>query len=314
MVGTKKKNGKEVPNCVPKNEGSVTEAEDKRKIEKEIAELITKRVQTNGHKRRDDINAKIDALKDKLKGLNEGTTMEGQQTYSAWKAALKKKHGAVEFEGDKDIAQAFVKKDGKRVGVGEWDGESGRVDESYKKGDTVKVPHKGKMVSGKVVRTDTTGPESDFCVVDVGEEESIKVPVSKVKSGSLGEAAVDATVFGGDQPYDAVDDQQQKDERTGRADRVGTKVEAPREVMSSIDKRITELKKSVERYDNNGYNEKSVKHSAIECLEQIKKNLGRGDHEGFMEAQIFFGTLMSPIWDMFPGQLVNYLATGDDSK
>ena len=54
--------------------------------------------------------------------------------------------------------------------------------------------------------------------------------------------------------------------------------------------------------------------SSIEALQQIKKNLQRGDHEGFMEAQIYFGTLMSPIWDMIPAQVVNYLAKGDDSS
>lgn len=182
---------------------------------------------------------------------------EGQNTYGGWKAALRKKYGKVEIEGDKDIAQAWAIVDGKRQGVGEWDGVQGHLEE----------------------------------------------------------AAVDATLFGNNTaPFDAVDNQAQKDERTGRADRTGTKNKVPSEVMTAINKRITELKKSVERYDNKGYNEKGVKHNAIECLEQIKKNLARGDHEGFMEAQIFFGTLMSPIWDMFPAQLVNYLAKGSDSE
>lgn len=134
------------------------------------------------------------------------------------------------------------------------------------------------------------------------------------KEASVEEAAVNATVFDNTaMPADAVDDMQQKAERTGQAQRTDTKNKVPKEIMAVIDKRIKELKKSIDRYDEKGYNEKSVKTNAIEALEQIKKNLGRGDLEGFMEAQVYFGTLMSPIWDLFPGQLVNYIAKGDDT-
>lgn len=44
-------------------------------------------------------------------------------TYSAWRAAAKKA-GAVRFEGDKDIAQAF---DANGRGVAEWDGAEGQI-------------------------------------------------------------------------------------------------------------------------------------------------------------------------------------------
>ena len=44
-------------------------------------------------------------------------------TYSAWRAAAKKA-GAVRFEGDKDIAQAF---DATGRGVAEWDGAEGYI-------------------------------------------------------------------------------------------------------------------------------------------------------------------------------------------
>jgi len=58
------------------------------------------------------------------------------------------------------------------------------------KGARVRVPHKGRMVNGKIVRHDKgysvglggrpTGAGWPFYVVDVGEYESIKVPVQKV--------------------------------------------------------------------------------------------------------------------------------------
>jgi hypothetical protein len=186
--------------------------------------------------------------------LDEGS----QKTYSGWKAAIKKKHDGVEFEGDKDICQAFVKgEDGKRKGVGEWDGSEGTLYEAT--------------------------------------------------------AAVNVTVFDNNaMPADAVDDSEQKAERTGQADRTATKNVVPKDVIKAIDKRIAELKAAKARYDKKGFNDDSVKSKAIECLTQIKTNLQRGDHEGFMEAQIFFTTLMSPIWDMIPAQVVNYLAKGDD--
>ena len=44
--------------------------------------------------------------------------------------------------------------------------------------DTVQIPHKGKMVSGRVVRKD---PVSGEYIVDVGEYGSVRVPAHKVK-------------------------------------------------------------------------------------------------------------------------------------
>jgi LysM repeat protein len=44
--------------------------------------------------------------------------------------------------------------------------------------NTVQIPHKGKMVSGKVVRKD---PVSGEYIVDVGDRESVRVPAHKVK-------------------------------------------------------------------------------------------------------------------------------------
>ena len=59
------------------------------------------------------------------------------------------------------------------------------INEAYKAGDTVKVPHKGKMVKGKIVRYDDGGTDKARqsgvgYVVDVGEPASIFVPKHKV--------------------------------------------------------------------------------------------------------------------------------------
>ena len=59
------------------------------------------------------------------------------------------------------------------------------IEEMHKVGDTVKVPHKGKMVKGKIVRHDNGGSgkaaqHGGGYVVDVGEYESITVPSHKI--------------------------------------------------------------------------------------------------------------------------------------
>jgi hypothetical protein len=54
----------------------------------------------------------------------------------------------------------------------------------YKKGTTVTVPHKGKLVNGKIVRYEVGGGGySPAYVVDIGEYESIMVEPNKVRQG-----------------------------------------------------------------------------------------------------------------------------------
>ena len=55
----------------------------------------------------------------------------------------------------------------------------------YKKGTTVTVPHKGKLVNGKIVRYEGGGGGySPAYVVDIGEYESIMVQPNKVRRGA----------------------------------------------------------------------------------------------------------------------------------
>jgi hypothetical protein len=71
---------------------------------------------------------------------------------------------------------------GKRKPVKE---EAEQIEEMLKAGDKVKVPHKGKMVRGRIVRHDSGGSgkaqqHGGGYVVDVGEYGSITVPTHKV--------------------------------------------------------------------------------------------------------------------------------------
>lgn len=53
-------------------------------------------------------------------------------------------------------------------------------------GTPVRVPHKGKLVPGKVIRYDRGGPEDPFYIVDVGEYESLKVMAQNVRVAAYG--------------------------------------------------------------------------------------------------------------------------------
>lgn len=91
-------------------------------------------------------------------------------------------------------------------------------------------------------------------------------------------------------------------------------VDVPAKVMSQLDQRISELKAAKAEFDNKGYNDTSVKQNAIDFLEKVKSHLGSRDVEGLNQAQILFATLMSPVTDLLPAALVNFLATAKNSE
>lgn len=106
----------------------------------------------------------------------------------------------------------------------------------------------------------------------------------------------------------AVDYQNSPEENTGIKKEEGQKIRVPADVKKHTKQRISELKSAIERYDDKGYNDKSIKQQAVDCLEQILDNLAAGNVESVKQAQIYFGTLMSPLTDFFPPSLINFLA------
>jgi hypothetical protein len=107
-----------------------------------------------------------------------------------------------------------------------------------------------------------------------------------------------------------VDNQSELENRMGVDVMRDNKIKVPEKVKSQVKQRIAELKDAIAQYDEKGYNDSSVKKQAIECLEKIMDNLESGDLEGFKKAQIYFQTLMSPLTDLMPAALVNFLAKG----
>ena len=94
--------------------------------------------------------------------------------------------------------QGVAEGEGNKYGSQEnWDSlrKDIRSQYPYKKGTTVTVPHKGKLVNGKIVRYDAGGGGySPAYVVDIGEYESIMVPPNKVRQGVTEGAKVDRMV------------------------------------------------------------------------------------------------------------------------
>jgi len=119
--------------------------------------------------------------------------------------------------------------------------------------------------------------------------------------------AEDATVYSGT-TFDSDDEQ----EYYGKDEVRATKIKKPVGLIKDINKRIKEIKQSIEMYDDKGYNDgdgpNSIKNKAIEALEQLRDNLKSGDYEGFKQAQLFFLTIMNPIQALFPTSLVRFLS------
>ena len=100
-------------------------------------------------------------------------------------AAKKKYNSILSKDRNEFFAKKMYGKGGKVVKEG-----AEQIEEMLKAGDTVKVPHKGKMVRGRIVRHDSGGSgkaqqHGGGYVVDVGEYGSITVPGHKVVKEAL---------------------------------------------------------------------------------------------------------------------------------
>ena len=148
---------------------------------------------------RDDMNAPlIDAIKDIMEGkinqenLNIGT--HGFRTI----AAAKKNAGVEEEAQVESYGNPFTPRVSGTFAAPNFRG-------GLKAGDKVRVPHKGKMVSGKIVRYDDGGTDKarqhgGGYIVDIGEPASILVPKQNVRKEEvehIEEVRVDEASWGG---------------------------------------------------------------------------------------------------------------------
>lgn len=83
-----------------------------------------------------------------------------------------------------------------------------------------------------------------------------------------------------------------------------------KKVLDLLDAGIKDVKARIGKEDSKGYNDgdgkNSVKNKAIDCMQQVKDNLKRGK-EGFFDSQMFFLSLMNPIQNLFPDEVVKFL-------
>jgi hypothetical protein len=88
------------------------------------------------------------------------------------------------------------------------------------------------------------------------------------------------------------------------------KYKTPKDVIKACKDRIREIEDSIAVDDEKGYNDHSVKVQAIECIEQILKDLSSNDQEGYKQAVIYHTTLAGQYLHWLPNQLIKYLTNG----
>lgn len=84
----------------------------------------------------------------------------------------------------------------------------------------------------------------------------------------------------------------------------------PSDVMNAVKQRKVELSDSIDKFDNKGYNDHSLKAQAIECIDKIVElinNDEKASFDGIKSAQIYFGTLMGPLLDLLPAKLIKFI-------
>lgn len=86
-----------------------------------------------------------------------------------------------------------------------------------------------------------------------------------------------------------------------------SKVDVPREVKSDVNKRIKELNSAIDEFDGVVKND-NPKRVSIDCLEKIMELLNKKTLEGVKEAQVYYSSLMTPIINLFPPSLINFMA------
>ncbi len=134
---------------------------------------------------RDDMNAPlIDAIKDIMEGkINEENLNIGTHRFRTI-AAAKKNAGVKEEAQVESYGNPFTPRVPGTFAAPNFRG-------GLKAGDKVRVPHKGKMVSGKIVRYDDGGTDKarqhgGGYIVDIGEPASILVPKQNVRKEEVG--------------------------------------------------------------------------------------------------------------------------------
>ena len=127
--------------------------------------------------------------------------------------------------------------------------------------------------------------------IELTPEEIVKVTVNGFDVEAEIVAALAASIIAEESKEPELDN---KEENAGKTSKV------PSDVSSALNKRVSELKQSLSRYGDKG-----AKQNAVDALEKIADLLKLED--GLTDAAVFYGTLMSPITDLFPPKVVKFI-------
>lgn len=181
-----------------------------------------------------------------------------------------------------------------------------KAEKLEKDGKKVKVVADKDIKEGKEHEEGADNEKASAEKSKKGSEEKVEVESEKEVKEAV--SVVDNFV------QDDTDKDNELAKRTGVDAMMNSKIKIPAKVKEAVKSRIAELEKSIEFYDEKGYNDQSQKQKAIECLQQIMADLEPENVEALKKAQIYFGTLMSPITDLIPSQLVLFLANAEAVK
>lgn len=93
-----------------------------------------------------------------------------------------------------------------------------------------------------------------------------------------------------------------------------TKVKVPSKIASQIQKRIKEIEKSKDQFDNVKFLEQtSAKDKAIDCLNHIMELISDCNMKKFKELNIYFSGLSSNITNLFPASLIDFIHLGEEN-
>lgn len=165
------------------------------------------------------------------------------------------------------------------------------------------------MEDGSIKYYNTETKKVDVVETDVVEETTEEVVEEKtIPELDKGEEETDLDTNTAKElkSSDNKKDDSEKDKSIDDADFV----KFPSEIKTSITKRITEVKKSIEEFSEKKYiaNHGDILPNVIEELENIMKELKLQNRGGFVRAQLILLKLMSPITNLFPQKLIIFLA------
>jgi len=198
----------------------------------------------------------------------------------------------------------FSQEDNEKPKPGEYDKERRDVADAVLKH---KRADKWKLASDEDEKYHIEDTEADDARKKIADREKQKNTADEL----LKKSKLSSATFESYQNRQEFDNDEDADVYFGHKHPRNTTVELPSEIKTKIDDNIKRIKDYMQ---DNEYKEFKDGEKAIDAMRRIEDELSSGDYEGFLKAQTFFQTLMGPIVDFFPAELVTFLSTGHQNQ